>query len=90
LRCGEQQEIVTVFIRYQLDPFRRGLCEAMALDIIPRCGGNVIGYFLPHEETNNIAYALITFDCLASYEAYRTRLKSDPEATANFNFGERN
>jgi hypothetical protein len=82
---------VTVFIRYQLDPFKRHHFETYAkrwLDIIPRCGGDVIGYFLPHEGTNNIAYGLIAFDSLSSYEAYRARLKSDPEATANFGFAE--
>jgi hypothetical protein len=83
---------VTVFIRYQLDPFKWHHFETYAkrwLDIIPRCGGDVIGYFLPHEGTNNIAYGLIAFDSLSSYEAYRALLKSDPEATANFGFAER-
>lgn len=37
-----------------------------------------------HEGTNNIAWGLIAFDSLASYERYRTRLKSDPEGRANF------
>src|SRR5262245_16935198 len=52
--------------------------------IIPRCGGRLIGYFLPHEGTNNIAWGLIAFDSLAAYEAYRTRLKSDTDALENF------
>ena len=38
--------------------------------IIPRCGGHLVGYFLPHEGTNNVAWALIGFDSLASYEAF--------------------
>jgi len=82
---------ITVFIRYQLDPFRRQHFETYAkrwLDIIPRCGGDVLGYFMPHEGTNNIAYGLIAFDSLASYEAYRARLRSDPDAVANFGFAE--
>jgi len=82
---------ITVFIRYQLDPYKRHYFETYAkrwLDIIPRCGGDVVGYFLPHEGTNNIAYGLIAFDSLASYEAYRGRLKSDLEATANFGFAD--
>jgi hypothetical protein len=41
---------------------------------------------MPHEGTNNIAYGLISFDSLASYEAYRARLRSDPEGSANFTF----
>ena len=42
-----------------------------------------MGYFLPYEGTNNVAWGLIAFDSLASYEAYRTRLKADPEARDN-------
>ena len=78
---------ITVFIRYQIDPFKRDEFEAYARrwgTIIPKCGGGLIGYWLPHEGTNNIAYALITFDSLAAYESYRARLKSDPEGAANF------
>ena len=82
---------VTVFIRYQLDPFKRAQFEQYArqwLGIIPRCGGDLIGYFMPHEGTNNIAFALISFESLAAYEAYRARLRSDAEGVANFNFAE--
>jgi hypothetical protein len=78
---------VTVFIRYHLDPFQLDAFEAYArrwLTIIPKCGGNLLGYWIPHEGTNNIAYALISFDSLASYEAYRARLKTDPDGAANF------
>jgi hypothetical protein len=78
---------VTVFIRYRLDPFQRDAFEAYArgwLTIIPKCGGDVVGYWMPHEGTDNIAYGLISFDSLAAYEAYRTRLKVDPEGAANF------
>ena len=82
---------VTVFIRYQLDPFKRADFEAYArrwLKIIPRLGGNLLGYWMPHEGTNNIAMALISFDSLADYEAYRARLRSDPEGSANFQSAE--
>ena len=82
---------VTVFIRYQLDPFKRAQFEAYAqrwLTIIPRLGGNLLGYWMPHEGTNNIAQALISFDSLAAYEAYRARLRTDPEGAANFQSAE--
>ena len=46
------------------------------------------GYFMPHEGTNNIALAMIGFDCLASYETYRRRLRQDAAALANFNFAQ--
>ena len=82
---------VTVFIRYVIDPFQRDAFATYARtwgSIIPRCGGGLIGYFLPHEGTNTIAWALISFDSLASYEAYRARLKADPEGAANFRFAQ--
>ena len=78
---------ITVFIRYQLDPYKRDGFEAYArrwLDIIPKCGGDLVGYWMPHEGTDTIAYGLISFESLAAYEAYRARLKSDSEGAANF------
>ena len=82
---------ITVFIRYQIDPFKRAAFERYAqrwLDIIPTCGGTVTGYWMPHEGTNNIAYGLISFDSLAAYEAYRARLRADPDGIANFGVAE--
>ena len=78
---------ITCFIRYEIDPGKREAFRTYAerwLAIIPRCGGNVVGYFLPHEGTNNVAWGLIGFDRLAAYEQYRARLRSDAEAVANF------
>jgi hypothetical protein len=78
---------ITCVIRYQIDPFQRDAFRKYAENwgrIIPRCGGHLVGYFLPYEGTNDIAWGLIAFDSLSSYEAYRTRLKSDPEARENF------
>ncbi|HYB55094.1 MAG TPA: NIPSNAP family protein [Alphaproteobacteria bacterium] len=82
---------ITVFIRYQLDPFKTAAFEEYArrwLTIIPKCGGDLIGYWMPHEGSNNIAYGLISFADLAAYEAYRARLKADPEGIANFGFAQ--
>ncbi|MBZ5721014.1 MAG: NIPSNAP family protein [Acidobacteriia bacterium] len=78
---------ITCFIRYQIDPFQRDAFKTYAENwgrIIPRCGGHLVGYFLPDEGTNDIAWGLIAFDSLAAYEAYRARLRSDPEAKENF------
>lgn len=78
---------ITCFIRYQIDPFQREAFRRYAENwgrIIPRCGGHLLGYFLPHEGTNDEAWGLVAFDSLAAYEAYRTRLKLDPEARDNF------
>jgi hypothetical protein len=78
---------MTCVIRYQIDPYQREAFNKYAENwgrIIPRCGGHLIGYFLPHEGTNDIAWGLIAFESLAAYETYRARLKSDPEGRENF------
>lgn len=78
---------VVCCIRYQIDPFQRDAFRAYAERwgrIIPRCGGDLIGYFLPHEGTNDVALAMISFDSLAAYEAYRARLRTDADGAANF------
>jgi hypothetical protein len=78
---------ITCVIRYEIDPFQREAFKEYAQNwgrIIPRNGGHLVGYFLPYEGTNNVAWGLIAFDSLASYEAYRARLRSDPEARDNF------
>ena len=88
LALGRRNSVsIACFIRYQIDPFQvdafRAYAEAWGR-IIPRSGGHLIGYFVPHEGTNDIAWGLIAFDNLASYEAYRARLRTDAEAQANF------
>jgi hypothetical protein len=83
---------ITCFIRYEIDPFQREAFRQYAVAwarIIPRLGGNLLGYFLPHEGSNVEAWGLIAFPSLAAYEAYRQRLRSDPEAMANFAFAQR-
>lgn len=78
---------ITCFIRYQIDPFQKDEFKKYAENwghIIPRCGGHLVGYFLPHEGTNDVAWGLISFESLSSYEQYRARLKSDKEAVENF------
>jgi NIPSNAP len=80
---------ITCFIRYEIDPFQLGAFRQYAANwgrIIPRCGGSLVGYFLPHEGTNNVAWGLLSFESLAAYEAYRARLKADSEGRSNFEF----
>jgi hypothetical protein len=82
---------ITCFIRYQIDPFQREAFASYARNwgrIIPACGGRLLGYFLPHEGSNDIAWGLIAFDSLAAYEAYRHRLKRDPRGRENFAFAQ--
>ena len=78
---------ITCVIRYEIDPFQREAFKTYAENwgrIIPRCGGHLVGYFLPYEGTNNVAWGLIAFESLTAYEQYRARLKSDPESRDNF------
>ena len=80
---------IICFIRYEIDPFQREAFREYAANwgrIIPRCGGDLVGYFLPHEGTSYVAWGLIAFDSLAEYEAYRALLKADPQGRANFAF----
>jgi len=82
---------ITCIIRYQIDPYQRDEFRKYAENwgrIIPRCGGHLVGYFLPHEGTNDVAWGLIAFDSLASYEAYRVRVKSDPEGRKNLDMAQ--
>jgi hypothetical protein len=78
---------ITCIIRYEIDPFQREAFREYAEEwgrIIPRCGGNLVGYFLPYQGTNNVAWGLISFDSLADYEAYQARLRADPAGHGNF------
>ena len=82
---------ITCMIRYEIDPFQKNEFKEYAENwgrIIPRCGGHLVGYFLPHEGTNDVAWGLISFENLAAYENYRQRLWSDKEAMDNFHFAQ--
>lgn len=82
---------IVCIIRYQIDPFQRETFNTYAENwnrIIPRCGGNLIGYFVPHEGTNDEAWGLLRLDSLAAYEAYRQRVKADAEGRENFEFAQ--
>jgi len=82
---------IACFIRYEIDPAQRDAFRTYAENwgsLIPRCGGDLIGYFLPHEGTNDVAWGLIACDSLAAYEAYRSKLKADADARANFAFAQ--
>ena len=83
---------ITCFIQYKVSPHKLDQFEKYATawgDIIPACGGELIGYFLPHEGSNNEAYGLISFNSLADYEKYRAILKQDETGKNNFNFAQK-
>ena len=82
---------ITCFIQYKINPYKRAQFEIYAKNwgnIIPACGGDLLGYFLPHEGSNDTAFGLISFDSLADYEAYRQRLKNDEQGRRNFQFAQ--
>ena len=84
--------MIVCAIRYQIDPFQREAFRTYAENwgrIIPACGGHLIGYFLPYEGTNDVAWGLIGFEDLAAYERYRARLRTDAESLENFAFAQR-
>ncbi|HEX3913489.1 MAG TPA: NIPSNAP family protein [Steroidobacteraceae bacterium] len=86
--------MITCFIRYQIDPAQRSAFECYAKSwgpIIPRCGGQLLGYFIwPGAGNDDVAWGLIAFNAMSDYAAYRARLQQDPEALANFAFARSN
>jgi len=84
---------IVCIIRYEIDPYQREAFKTYAENwgkVIPRCGGNLIGYFLPWQGTNYVGWGLIAFDGLASYEAYQKRLRQDADGRNNFAFAQKN
>jgi hypothetical protein len=78
---------IACIIRYEIDPFQRDAFAKYAETwgrVIPRCGAELLGYFLPYEGTNNVAWGVILHQSLASYEAYRARARADEEGSRNF------
>jgi hypothetical protein len=85
---GGESDVITLSIRYTIDARKRQEFEryARALgDIVPRCGGQLVGYWLPTKFAGptNAALALIDFPSLAAYEQYRERLARDPDNLAS-------
>jgi NIPSNAP len=80
--------MITLCICYTIDLHKTADFEQYARrwpEPIKRCGGDLIGYFLPTKFAGptNVAYAMIRFANLAAYEKYREALGEDPDAIAN-------
>jgi hypothetical protein len=85
--------VITVCIRYTIDMNKHADFEQYARNwtkSIPRCGGELLGYFLPTKIAGptDIAYALINFADLTAYQQYREALMNDEDAKQNFAFAE--
>lgn len=80
--------MITLCIRYTIDQNRYKDFEAYAKawpEPIRRCGGDLVGYFLPTKlaGSTNFALALINFPDLNAYEHYRESLMKDSDAKEN-------
>lgn len=83
--------MITLCIQYTIDMHKIADFEQYARNWphpIRRCGGELVGYFLPTKIAGrtNSALALINFPTLAAYEQYRDLLMQDSEAKANVDF----
>lgn len=81
--------MITCFIRYEIDPFKVDAFNEYARnwgEAIPRCGGDLIGYFAPHEGSATTAFGVYNIESLTAYEAYRERLRNDPLGRSNYKF----
>jgi hypothetical protein len=88
----QENEMITCFIRYEIDPFKKDAFAEYARNwgqAIPRNGADLIGYFAPHEGSATTAYGVYNIDNLAAYEAYRARLAADPLGKQNYEFASR-
>jgi len=89
--AGRHRMKIVCIIRYEIDPFQRDAFKTYAENwgkAIPRCGGDLIGYFLPWQGTNYVGWGLIGFHDLAAYETYQQRLRQDGEGKRNFAFAQ--
>jgi hypothetical protein len=80
--------MITLCIRYTLDISKLADFEDYARrfpEPIERCGGKLVGYYLPTKIAGptNFALALIDFPSLAAYEKYRDNLLADADAVEN-------
>jgi hypothetical protein len=90
--ANEETTMITCFIRYEIDPFKKEAFATYAANwgqAIPRCGADLIGYFGPHEGSSTTAYGVYNIESLAAYEAYRARLTADPLGRENYDFARR-
>jgi hypothetical protein len=80
--------MITLCIRYTLDISKLGDFGDYPRrfpEPIERCGGKLVGYYLPTKIAGptNFALALIDFPSLAAYEIYRDNLLADADALEN-------
>ena len=80
--------MMTLCIRYKFNPEHLSAVNEYfktEQPVIERCGGSVVGYFLPTDfaGANDEAIGLIDIPSLAAYETYRAKLADDPQHKDN-------
>jgi hypothetical protein len=88
---GPEARTVTIHLRYVIDPYQATAFEEYGrrwIGLVNRLGGRHLGYFMPSEGANNIAFALFSFPSLAEYEIYRQRAATDPDCVAAMKLAE--
>lgn len=90
--AGSPKMSIVCIIRYEIDPYQRDAFKEYGErwgKVIPRCGGSLLGYFLPWQGTNYVGWGIIGgFDSLSDYERYQERLHQDAEAREIFKFAQ--
>ena len=80
--------MMTLCIRYKFNPEHRAdMSEYFETEqpVIERCGGSIVGYFMPTDfaGANDEAIGLIDIPSLTAYETYRAKLADDPQHKEN-------
>lgn len=84
--------MITCFIRYHIDPTKKDRFIQYAQNwgqAIPQAGGDLIGYYAPHEGSSTLAYGVYNMPSLAAYEEYRARLAQSDIGKENYAFAQR-
>lgn len=84
--------MITCYLKYVIDPDKIPDFEQYGrlwIALVNQMGGIHHGYFLPHESSNNIAYAMFSFSSLAAYEEYRGKIPGDLECQAAMELAKR-
>lgn len=74
--------MITCYFEYVIDPLKLEDFEVytkMWIPLVSKFGGKHHGYFLPHEGSNNKAYALFGFPSSRTYEKYRVNSLIDSD-----------
>lgn len=81
--------MISCHVRYEIDPSKIKEFEVyskMWIPLVKKFGGIHHGYFLPSEGKNYEAFAVFSFESLASYEVYREKSFKDKECLEAFDY----